>query len=346
MCIRDWGRPAYRKIQITDVTYQTGHVYAFGDVAGSVIGAADVNRLDDTLDTHTTEIAGHETRIDELEYVESEGGPQVGYNFPNGQFERDAAGWNTYANAVQSTPVDGTGGAPAGVTFVRSTSTPLAGLASGLLSKSAVNAQGEGVSYDFTVDLGKRGEPLQIEFLYESAGAYAADDVGAYLYDKTNAVLLPLSIANLPYSTGFQTKFLARAYLNANSGDYRLILHVQSANASAWDLKVDDVKVGGVLAGTGAAIGEWQPYTPALVNGGTVGSVNKCRWRRVGSSMEITASINFASAGAASPFRISMPSGYSADTTRLVPGMAGSTIGVYFWYNASQIPAPSPLMYT
>lgn len=315
-----WGRLVYRKIQITDPTYQAGHVYAFGDVAGSVIGAADVNRLDDEdaalqgqIDTNAAAIAAHETRLDDIEYLAGEDDPRIGYAFPNGQFERDAASWNTYANAVQSTPVDGTGGTPVGVTFARSASSPLAGAASGVLTKGAVNAQGEGVSCDFTVDSGKRGEAMQVTFAFDTSGAYADGDVGAYLYDKVNAVLIPLSVASLPYSTGFSTKFLARAFLNANSADYRLILHVQSANASAWALKVDDVRVGEATLGTGAAIGEWQSYTPTFQGFGTPTGV-EFQWRRVGSNVEIIGRMIAGTTTAVEP-QVGLPSGLTTKTS-------------------------------
>ena len=59
-------------------------------------------------------------------------------------------------------PVDGTGGS-ANVTWTRTTTNPLAGDGS-VLTKDAVNRQGQGVSYDFTIDRADRNKQLAIEF--------------------------------------------------------------------------------------------------------------------------------------------------------------------------------------
>jgi len=46
----EWAKDVYEAIQITDPTYQTGTIYAFGDIAGSIVSADDPNRLQDQID--------------------------------------------------------------------------------------------------------------------------------------------------------------------------------------------------------------------------------------------------------------------------------------------------------
>jgi len=62
-----WAKDVYEAVTITDVLYQTGTIYAFGDIAGSVVFADDPNRLQAQIDDLATGIAvaglGHkETR--------------------------------------------------------------------------------------------------------------------------------------------------------------------------------------------------------------------------------------------------------------------------------------------
>ena len=73
----------------------------------------------------------------------------------NPNAEASTSGWSTYADAAQPTPVNGTGGS-ANITLARSTSNPLRGSGSFLLTKDAVNRQGNGVSTDFSIERADR----------------------------------------------------------------------------------------------------------------------------------------------------------------------------------------------
>ena len=179
-------------------------------------------------------------RIDQLE-----GAYAAKSSVKIGLFEESTQGWATYADAAGATPVNGTGGAPT-VTFTRSTSSPLEGKASAILTKDAANRQGEGASYDFTIDeaySGANPQNLTIEFYYETGGTFttgASSDVQVYVYDITNATLItPLTTSISATSGRFQSAFLAAT----GSVDYRLIFHVATTSASAWTLKVDKVSV-------------------------------------------------------------------------------------------------------
>jgi hypothetical protein len=156
--------------------------------------------------------------------------------------EASATGYSAYANTAGVAPVNGTGGSPS-VTIARSTTTPLVGTASLLFTKGASNLQGNGASYDFTIDSAYQAKAMTLSFLYSVAsGTYASGDVTMWLYDKTNSVLIQPSASTLNNVLGaaqqkceFQT--------NSNSTSYRLIFHVSSTSALAYSLLLDSVSV-------------------------------------------------------------------------------------------------------
>lgn len=164
---------------------------------------------------------------------------------PNSNAEQNIQGWSAYADAAGATPVDGTGGSPT-LTIARSTSSPLSGKASFLLTKDAADRQGEGASYDFSLDaVHSTNQPqnMVIEFYYTTGGTFAfgsSSDVQVYVYDVTNATLITPASVTIGGSAGrFQTTFLP----SSSSTSYRLIFHVATTSASAWTLKIDRVSV-------------------------------------------------------------------------------------------------------
>lgn len=146
-----------------------------------------------------------------------------------------------------SSPVDGTGGVPSGVTLTRNISTPLQGLASFDLGKSASSEQGQGVSTDFIIDPVDRGKSLQINFAYEGSSAMvlgANSDVQVFIYDITNAVLIPVTpIQTITGPVSTVKEFTGVFKSSATSSNYRLIFHISTTNASAWDFLFDTVVV-------------------------------------------------------------------------------------------------------
>ena len=98
--------------------------------------------------------------------------------------------WTTYADAAGTSPVDGTGGSPAS-TFVAQTDSAIRKNTNFLWTKTAVNRQGEGFSYAFSIDNADKGKVLQISFEYLIAsGTFADNDMSVWVYDVTNAVLI------------------------------------------------------------------------------------------------------------------------------------------------------------
>ena len=179
--------------------------------------------------------------------------------------ETGTVGWATYADAAGVIPVNGTGGS-ATVTWTTTTTTPLRGLSSFLFTKDAANRQGEGVSYDFTIDRADVNKVIKIAFDYTvSSGTFVAgssSDVRVFIYDVTNSQLIyPVDFKlNSTSVDSFQGTFQTTSSLS-----YRLIFHVATTSASAYVLKIDNVQVGPQSALYGAVVTEVTDYS-ALVS--------------------------------------------------------------------------------
>jgi hypothetical protein len=178
---------------------------------------------------------------------------------PNAEF--DTTGWATYADAAGSSPVDGTGGTATGLTFSRSTSSPLRGTGSfSLVQSNSTNIQGKGVSYDFTIDSADQAKVLAIQFDYNASSTFipssgasgSASDLQVFIYDVTNAVLIPVNPNVITASGSNNFAFKGTFQTASNSTSYRLILHVAttSANATGWTFKFDAVSVGPQVGGS------------------------------------------------------------------------------------------------
>jgi len=156
---------------------------------------------------------------------------------------------NGSGTMVRFSPKTGTGGS-ANITFTRTTNAPLIGTASFLFSKDAVNRQGQGASYDFTIDSAYTSKVLQISFEYAvGSGTFAAgtastdSDITVWIYDKTNNVVIQPTNYKLYASSAQSNSFLGYFQAYPNSTSYRLIVHAATVSASQYSLKMDAVTV-------------------------------------------------------------------------------------------------------
>jgi len=215
----------------------------------------------------------------------STGSSGSGINYiTNTNFDSGATGitgYAAYADAAAATPVDGTGGSPT-VTITRTTSSPLRSTASGLITKDAANRQGEGVSYDFTIDTADQAKIMAVSFDYAvGSGTFAGGtdsttgDLNVYIYDVTNAqIIQPAGFKVLGSVSGQFYKHIATFQTASNSTSYRLIWNVASTSASAWTLKIDNVSVGPQIMQYGAPADDMMAYTPTFTGFGTVSNVS------------------------------------------------------------------------
>jgi hypothetical protein len=253
----------------------------------------------------------------------------------NGTFEEDTngslpSGWAVYADAAAATPVDGTGGSPAS-TFVCNTTSPLDGTRDGKFSKSAANRQGEGFSYVATVPSGYQyGQKSGISFVWNASANYVAGDMVCYVYDVTNSTLITPTSTSMPAA---KTRVNIAFDQSSTGASYRLIFHVATTSALAYDVNIDDVIVGPGFNSPVSSVGSAQAYTPILSNTGSKTFSNSAYWRQIGDMMEISFNLNgnataSGSAGT-STCAMSLPSGYTIDSARDVGGISFGPVMVY-----------------
>ena len=225
-----------------------------------------------------------------------------------------------YADAAASRPVDGVGSSADVTTAITSTA-PLTGAKSFTITKDAVNRQGQGWSIPFTVPLSMQAKVLQIEvdYIVNSgtfvAGSSSADsDVIWYLYDITNSTLIePSSIKLLSSSSTLSDKFRSTFQTSATGTSYRLIAHVATTSALAYELKVDNISVSPSVYVYGTPITDWVSWTPT--GSWTTNTTYTGKKRRVGDEYEYM--VKVATSGAPTATSLSINLSETIDTSKV-----------------------------
>lgn len=231
----------------------------------------------------------------------------------------NVSGWDEYADTAGLLPVDGTGGTHTGVTWTRSTSTPLRGAASFLLAKDAANRQGMGVGYNFVIDPVDRTNMLTLSFNWQSDCTLLEGDLIVYIAELLDAddtlvsliqptpYKLPGTVAsvNNNWSGQFQTP-----YTNTH---FRLIIHIASTSTSAWNVKFDQFALGPTPMKQGVPVTDAKTWTPVFV-GLNAGYTVAAFWERCGDMCHIWGHCTLTGASTAT---ISMTVPFTADTAKL-----------------------------
>lgn len=252
-----------------------------------------------------------------LKAVGTGNGSGINYISANPDAEVDTTGWATYADAAGATPVNGTGGSPT-TTWTRSTVAPLRDTASFILTKDAANRQGEGASYDFTIDSADKNKILSISFDHEvTSGTFVAgdsSDVRVFIYDVTNTTLVTPSVTTIQSAPG---KFQA-TFATTDSTSYRLILHVATTSASAYVFKVDNVIVGPQQIVYGPAMTDEQDESSlfTFTGLGTVSGTSVFT-RQLGNKLHVRGTV-VSGTSTATAAKINLPSKYVIDSARML----------------------------
>ena len=257
-----------------------------------------------------------------LEWIDP---PQGGRNYvPSGGSRDGNASVGDWVAFDDGTLADGTGGSP-NVSIASNTSTPLVGAGHLRLSTTAADNSGEGWSVDLdTIEEADKGKVHTIEFFYRTGSNYVDDDIEVWIYDVTNASLIqptPYLIKAESLSAGAEL-FQAQVQLPIDSDSFRLILHQAGTNSNAVDVDIDEVKFSPVVRAYGTPVTDWISFTPTFNN---ITGTATGKWRRVGDSMEIEASLDV-TGSASTTITMSMPSGYSIDTSKI---STGTTTGAW-----------------
>ncbi len=264
-------------------------------------------------------------------------GGSTGINYIEfGDAELGSVGWNTYKDAVDTKPVDGTGGT-SGTSFVAQDTVILRGEKSFKFSKGGFNYQGEGVSYDFKIPKADRNRLAGISFDYNSDGTYTANDVVVYVYDVDTDTLITPRVKDI---TGYDkdnngsVQFISDFSPADNSSEnYRLIFHIADASSNAWDLYFDNIKVGPDQVVTSAVVTAWESFTPSFTN--MTGTLTYAIKRRVGENMEV----NLRYTGATSSGTVSMTIPDSLTVSETLTQLGSMKVDAAFGTQAGGVPA-------
>ncbi len=255
-------------------------------------------------------------RYDGANWVPAEGGASLGVNYvTNPDAEGGTTDWVTYADVAATSPVDGTGGSPtAALAKTTVAGEILRGTGSFELAKDAADRQGEGSSTDVVIDnQDKDGKRIDITFDYETSANFATGDMRIFVYDIDNAVLLTDDIngdsGDIIQSTA-PTSFHG-SFVSTDSQNYRLIMHIASTNATAYDLFYDTVKVGPPDLLSGTFEQNYEDFTPTTQGIGTP-TINIARYRQIGSSVEVLYNITAGTVTAAE-MQVGLPNSWTVD---------------------------------
>jgi hypothetical protein len=211
----------------------------------------------------------------------------------------------------------------------------------------------------FILDDADAAKKLKLQFDMKPVSGYVASDFKVDVYSNTASdyttgnTRLALStdsssVTALPALTGtYRTTFDAPA-ISAKYIEVRIGLNGTNTHACVFS----DLIVGPGVMQQGAAATEWASYTPTLgftVNG-TGGTSVKGRWRRIGDSMEIEASVGNGSGGAATGTTVSfsLPTGYTIDTTKVSQGSSSlgyASLGSATFFNGTSYLATGGVTY-
>jgi hypothetical protein len=255
----------------------------------------------------------------------------------NPDAEASITGWTRYKDSALPAPEDGAGGTP-NITWERTTTSPLDGQGSFLLTKDTVNRQGEGVAFDFTIAPADLGKQLTVSFVSQSNSGYVANDVLVYVIADPSGTpeVIQLTPAGIPKadSTG-GALYTGTFQAGPTATSYRLCFHVATNNAASYELKIDRVSIAPSPVAFAAAVTDPTPYTPTL-NSNTGVAANNARWWRAGRYMMIEGAVRYNGTGAASTFTVALPAGYTIDSSSFFGGndVYSQVVGFWGWYDS------------
>lgn len=255
----------------------------------------------------------------------------------NSRAEADTSGWATYSNTASNIPTTGTGGTATGLTFSRSTSSPLRDTASFLMAQTnSTNIQGKGVSYDFTIASADQAKLLKVSLDYNASSTMVVSDgktpplndgttstnagnsdVEFFIYDKTNANLISITPQVLTAKGSNNFNFSGVFQTASNSTSYRLIIHVATSNANAtgWNFKFDNVSVGPQALVTGYSASDWTAFTPTGT--WTTNTTYTGFYKISGDTLEMQVKLLMSGTPSSGTLKVNLPPGFVIDTNKV-----------------------------
>lgn len=240
---------------------------------------------------------------------------------------------NYLRSYFDGTSIAGITSSVGGLTTALNTATPLRGASSQRFSKDASNRQNEAWLIPLqdidAADL-EGTKPQTLSFTYKTSAAYASSDIRVYIWDNTNSSYITVQSAADP--SGFllaspqATKFTGVWYPVESSDDYELRFFVSTANASAYDLDVVDLKCGPDSVVPGAIIREFDSL--AFTSTWTTNTTLTARGTRVGNRLMAHIKLSLSGAPDATTLIITAPANAPFDIAALnSPSGSGAKLG-------------------
>lgn len=305
----------------------------FGILTASNLGVNGTSQITGYFDggVEVPTVTSGRANFSGILYASLHVGDIVGVNIPsyiyNVPYSTNAPiGYVVYGDdPAGATPVNGIGDEATTISLSTTSNSALYKTYDNLLTKTAVDSQGQGTSYDFAIDYGMISQTFQISFLYNTSSSYVSGDIGVFLYDTAYSVFVPLSVSSISASNGFPSRFLA-TFSPSFSTSYRLIFHITTTNASAYTFQFNAVSVSplSLMGVTTTAVNQWANYSMvigAVTSAPALGTVanNLAQWRRVGADMELEYNLVQTGAGSAGTgtYLFPLPVGYTVDWTKI-----------------------------
>lgn len=254
----------------------------------------------------------------------------------NGDAEAGSTGWEGYYKGTPATrPAAASGSTltPVLLTTSITSTSPLSGSNSWLISKPASNCQSHMLFRTITIDDSDKGKVLQISFDYKvdsgtfQAGSTAQDsDLIVYMYGN-GAFVEPSNIKLFSNSTTLSERFTASFQADAVSNVYRICFYVPTTNTAAWTLKVDNIAVSPSAYVYGSPIVDLPDYVPTVVGmtaptNVAVSATKRGRLLRVNGSFT-TGTVNGSTAS------MSLPQGLTIASSVNNPVSTNAVVGYY-----------------
>ena len=202
-----------------------------------------------------------------------------------------------------------------------------------ITSRSSAGAEtAEYISFPFTTPA-SGGVKTPITFYMRPGTNFIASEWTVSIYQSTTRQSLSTDSSGVTYLPNNTGLFQTTCDLLASTAYTLRFSRPVNAGANAGVLNLAGVFVGLQNITQGAAISDWQSYTPVITNVTT--SATSGFWRRVGSSMEFI--VRYAASAAPSGVvQIPLPTGYTINTAALANGSSGDdTFGVAVEYPAT-----------
>jgi hypothetical protein len=154
------------------------------------------------------------------------------------------------------------------ITLTRNITNPLRFESDFEITVPASNAQGNGVSYNFTIDRADEDTLFNISFDYAGSANFAyggTSDIKVFLYDVTSSTLIAVTPNNLATAAGhFEGTFTTTA-----DTSYRVILHVATTNATGYTFEFTNFQLSTVVPGASGGGSSTLPFfTSSVISGG------------------------------------------------------------------------------